>query len=41
MALRGKKKLVPFGVFLAIGAMLSYLVGPALIEWYRGFVGAA
>jgi leader peptidase (prepilin peptidase)/N-methyltransferase len=39
MALRGKKKLVPFGVFLAIGAALSFLVGPAIIDWYRGFLG--
>ena len=41
LALVGKKKLVPFGVFLAVGAAISYLIGPAIIEWYRGFVGAA
>lgn len=41
LALVGKKKLVPFGVFLAVGAAVSYLVGPAIIEWYRQFVGAA
>jgi leader peptidase (prepilin peptidase) / N-methyltransferase len=37
--LAGRKKLVPFGVFLAIGAGITYLVGPALVAWYRGFVG--
>ena len=41
MALRGKKKLVPFGVFLAMGAALSLLLGPTIIDWYRGFLGAA
>ena len=39
LMLLGKRKLVPFGVFLALGAGITYLVGPALIEWYRRFVG--
>jgi leader peptidase (prepilin peptidase)/N-methyltransferase len=39
LAAAGRKKLVPFGVFLSAGATVSYLVGPAIIEWYRGFVG--
>ena len=34
-AVLGKKKLVPFGVFLALGAATTYLVGPAIIDWYR------
>jgi leader peptidase (prepilin peptidase)/N-methyltransferase len=39
LTLLGRKKLVPFGVFLALGAGITYLVGPALIAWYRRFVG--
>ena len=35
LALAGRKKLVPFGVFLAMGAVAAYLAGPALIGWYR------
>jgi leader peptidase (prepilin peptidase)/N-methyltransferase len=31
----GRRKLVPFGVFLAIGAAVTYLVGGAILEWYR------
>ncbi len=39
LALTGRKKDVPFGVFLSMGAALSYFVGPAIFEWYRGFIG--
>lgn len=35
MKLMGKDKLVPFGIFLAIGAAACWLVGPAIITWYR------
>ena len=35
----GKKKLVPFGVFLALGAAVTYLWGPAIVEWYKSYVG--
>jgi len=28
-------KLVPFGIFLALGAAATWLAGPALIGWYR------
>lgn len=41
LTLAGHKKLVPFGIFLAIGAGATYLVGPALLAWYGGFVGRA
>lgn len=34
----GKKKLVPFGVFLSLGAAATWLAGPALIAWYKAFV---
>ena len=40
LALMGRKRLVPFGVFLAIGAAITYLVGPAILGWYRGFFQA-
>jgi leader peptidase (prepilin peptidase) / N-methyltransferase len=39
LTLMGKKKLVPFGVFLAIGAAVTYVVGPALIAWYQRYLG--
>jgi prepilin signal peptidase PulO-like enzyme (type II secretory pathway) len=29
---------VPFGIFLALGAAASYLVGPEILEWYGRFV---
>ena len=35
----GKKKLVPFGVFLAMGAVATYLFGPAIFEWYGRYLG--
>jgi leader peptidase (prepilin peptidase)/N-methyltransferase len=41
MSLAGRKKQVPFGVFLALGAAITFLVGPAIIAWYRSFIGAA
>lgn len=31
-------KLVPFGVFLALGAATTFLVGDALVEWYLGSI---
>lgn len=34
-------KLVPFGVFLALGAAVAFLFGELLIDWYAGFLGAA
>lgn len=39
MSLMGRKKLVPFGVFLAVGAALAYLWGGDLIVLYRRFAG--
>jgi leader peptidase (prepilin peptidase)/N-methyltransferase len=38
LLLAGKKKLVPFGVFLSVGAAISYLYGPALLGWYGRFL---
>ena len=39
--LMGHKKLVPFGVFLAMGAAITYLAGHALVDLYLRFIGAA
>jgi leader peptidase (prepilin peptidase) / N-methyltransferase len=34
----GRKKLVPFGIFLSLGAAISYLFGPTLVGWYGGYL---
>jgi leader peptidase (prepilin peptidase) / N-methyltransferase len=40
MKLMGREKLVPFGIFLAIGSAACWVVGPALISWYSAaFLG--
>jgi leader peptidase (prepilin peptidase)/N-methyltransferase len=39
LALTGRKPLVPFGIFLALGAAAAYMVGPALFAWYLGTMG--
>lgn len=39
LALLGRKKLVPFGVFLAVGAAATYLFGPAILTWYGRYLG--
>jgi leader peptidase (prepilin peptidase)/N-methyltransferase len=36
--LRKDKPLVPFGVFLAGAAAITFVFGDALIDWYMGFV---
>ena len=38
--LMGNKKLVPFGVFLAMGAAITYLAGHVLVDFYLRFIGA-
>ncbi len=38
LSLIGQKRLVPFGVFLSLGAATTWLAGPAVIAWYRTFV---
>lgn len=42
-ALRGRLQLMgtylPLGTFLAVGAALAYVWGPAMIGWYLGFIG--
>lgn len=39
LALLGRKKLVPFGVFLAMGAAATFLFGPAIFAWYGRYLG--
>lgn len=34
-----RDKLVPFGIFLAVGAAVTWIAGADLIGWYRGMVG--
>jgi leader peptidase (prepilin peptidase) / N-methyltransferase len=41
LLLAGHKKLVPFGIFLSIGAATAYLVGPRLVVWYGGLLSGA
>lgn len=39
LTLAGQKRLVPFGIFLAIGAVATYLVGQDILSWYGGYLG--
>jgi leader peptidase (prepilin peptidase)/N-methyltransferase len=39
LTLLGRRKLVPFGVFLALGAAITHVIGPAIMTWYRTFIG--
>jgi leader peptidase (prepilin peptidase)/N-methyltransferase len=34
LSLMGRKPLVPFGIFLSIGAAIAYLWGPGIVSWY-------
>lgn len=36
--LAGRDKLVPFGIFLAIGAAACWVFEPAVLDWYLGFI---
>jgi leader peptidase (prepilin peptidase) / N-methyltransferase len=38
LSLLGKKRLVPFGVFLAVGAAATFVVGQPIIAWYRSYL---
>jgi leader peptidase (prepilin peptidase) / N-methyltransferase len=37
----GRKRLVPFGVFLALAAGVVFVVGDAIARWYMNFLQAA
>ncbi|MFL5402902.1 MAG: prepilin peptidase [Gemmatimonadales bacterium] len=41
LLMTGHKKLVPFGIFLSIGAATAYLIGPRLVVWYGNFIMGA
>ena len=41
LSLAGSKKLVPFGIFLALGAAATYLLGPGILAWYGGYLRGA
>lgn len=41
LMLVGRKKLVPFGIFLAVGAAVTYELGPAIIGWYGRYLTGA
>jgi leader peptidase (prepilin peptidase)/N-methyltransferase len=41
LLLMGHRKLVPFGIFLAIGAAISYEAGPTIIGWYVRYLAGA
>jgi len=38
LLLAGHRKLVPFGIFLSVGAALSYLCGATLVGWYTQYL---
>jgi leader peptidase (prepilin peptidase) / N-methyltransferase len=38
MLMMGRRKLVPFGIFLSLGAAIAYLAGPELVRWYGDFL---
>jgi len=38
-SLLGRRKLVPFGVFLSLGAAATWIAGAAIIAWYRAYIG--
>ena len=41
LLLMGQKRLVPFGIFLAIGAAITYEAGPAIFGWYARYLTGA
>ena len=38
LAIGGRDKTIPFGPFLAAGALLALVIGQALLTWYTGFL---
>ncbi|HEY7637031.1 MAG TPA: prepilin peptidase [Gemmatimonadales bacterium] len=41
LALAGRRQLVPFGIFLSVGALITYLVGHRIIVWYTAYLTGA
>ena len=38
LTLFGRRALVPFGIFLALGALATWLVGPQVFDWYGAYL---
>jgi len=38
LSIKKKKRLVPFGVFLAVGAAVTFVFGAAIVSWYGHFL---
>lgn len=38
LKLLGKERLVPFGIFLSLGGAICWLLGPAILAWYAGYL---
>ena len=41
LVLLKRRSPIPFGVFLAVGAVVTLLVGDALLAWYQGMLVAS
>lgn len=41
LTLAGRRALVPFGIFLAMGALATWFAGPAIFEWYGAYLQGA
>lgn len=41
LKLMRKNRLVPFGVFLSLGAAVTFVIGPAILDWYKRYLGGA
>ncbi len=41
LTLAGRKQLVPFGIFLSLGGLVTYLVGHHFIRWYTAYLTGA
>jgi leader peptidase (prepilin peptidase)/N-methyltransferase len=41
LTLAGRRQLVPFGIFLSLGAVVTYLVGHRVIGWYTTYLTGA
>jgi leader peptidase (prepilin peptidase)/N-methyltransferase len=39
LSLVGRRDVVPFGLFLSLGAMAAYIFGDQVLMWYSGFLG--
>jgi leader peptidase (prepilin peptidase) / N-methyltransferase len=41
LRLMGKNILVPFGIFLAAGAAVTFVFGDAIVAWYVSYLASA